>query len=354
MNESYFQRVRALTATQFFINNPTRDQMRLALRQGATGCTNNPSFAWKILSNPEEEAYFLPLLDRAIGHNEDDHQAQCAFQRALVKDVSELMMPLYRESHGQYGYVSIQGDPLREHDAQAILKQGRLDRQINPNICIKVPATKAGLEAMRVLLAEDTPVNATEVMSVSQGLAVCRLYNQVSQETGKHPPIYLSFIAGILNEYLRGQTLRGELAVDKDTLWQAGAAACRKMHRLVQAGRYPVTMISGGVRESADFTDYVGGNIAITLNWQGRGSAAELLEANPNVVSMIDLPTPDAVIDELRGKVPEFTSAYDVGALAVEAFADFGPVKLFRSNFLSSWHSALDYIAARRRALAHR
>lgn len=347
MND-YFHRVRRLTCTQFYINNATREQARLALYVGATGCTNNPSFTWKILSNPDERAYVLPLLDAAIRANPDDNAAECALQMALVRDIAALFYPQWKESHGRYGYVSIQGDPVHEHDAGVILREGRIHREISPNVCCKIPVTEAGLAAMEQLLRENTPVNATEIMSVSQGLSVCELYARVREETGAQPPLFLSFISGILNEYLRKRFAAGEYDVEADVLWQAGTAACRKMHRIIQERNDPIVMISGGVRENADFTDFVGGNIAVTVNWLGAGSATSLLDANPHVVSLINAPVADAVLDELRRKVPDFARAYDAGALPVPEYADFGPVELFRSNFLEAWGSAIKAIAQRR------
>ena len=344
----YFRRVRKNTCTQFYINNATREQVRFALDAGATGCTNNPSFTWKILSNEAERAYFQPLLDAAIRDNPDDNAAECALQMALVRDVAALFYPQWKESHGRYGYVSIQGDPVHEHDPDVILREGRVHRELSPNVCCKIPVTKAGLTAMEQLLRENTPINATEIMSISQGLSVCELYARVYEETGARPPLFLSFISGILNEYLRKQFAKGCYDIDPDVLWQAGTAACRKMHRLIQERNDPIVMISGGVRENADFTDFVGGNIAVTVNWLGNGSASSLLEADPRVVSLINAPVPDTVLDELRRKLPEFVRAYDIGALAVDEYADFGPVDLFRSNFLTAWDKALAAIAKRR------
>ena len=49
MND-YFKRVSKHTATRFWINNVTREEADLALEAGAVGCTQNPSYTWKMLS----------------------------------------------------------------------------------------------------------------------------------------------------------------------------------------------------------------------------------------------------------------------------------------------------------------
>ena len=85
-------------------------------------------------------------------------------------------MTVYERTNGRHGYVSIQGDPIHEEDPQVIIDEGRKNRAMSPNIMIKIPATKAGLEAMGVLIEENTPLNATEVMGLAQVIDVCEMY----------------------------------------------------------------------------------------------------------------------------------------------------------------------------------
>jgi hypothetical protein len=43
MNQPYLLRVVNQTPTEFWVNNPTRQQADLAVAHGASGCTNNPA-----------------------------------------------------------------------------------------------------------------------------------------------------------------------------------------------------------------------------------------------------------------------------------------------------------------------
>ena len=106
----------------FWINNPTRRQADLALENGAPGCTNNPSYTQKMLDHPEEAEYARALLDEAIAESEDDWQAAEIFQRKMVKPIAEKFMPLFEQSGGQHGYVSIQGDPINEDDPNVVIR----------------------------------------------------------------------------------------------------------------------------------------------------------------------------------------------------------------------------------------
>ncbi len=47
--ETFFHRVSARTPTRFWINNPTDEEARLAIANGAIHCTTNPTYAGKML-----------------------------------------------------------------------------------------------------------------------------------------------------------------------------------------------------------------------------------------------------------------------------------------------------------------
>ena len=50
----YFKRVQAKTRTQFWINNVTEEEAHLAIENGAVGCTQNPSYGYKMLVHPTQ------------------------------------------------------------------------------------------------------------------------------------------------------------------------------------------------------------------------------------------------------------------------------------------------------------
>ena len=108
MQEPYFIRVAKQTPTEFWINNPTRDQADLAIANGATGCTNNPSYSQKMVDHPSEGAYARKLLDEAIKESPNDEESIAIFQRKLVKPISDRFLPIFKKSKEDQGYVSIQ------------------------------------------------------------------------------------------------------------------------------------------------------------------------------------------------------------------------------------------------------
>lgn len=339
----YFHRVAQLTPTKMWINNVTRQEAEWALAAGAKGCTQNPSYTWKMLTHPQETAYARELLEQVLAQTNDDNEAICMLQRKLIHGISEKFMPLWKASHGEQGYVSIQGDPIHEDDPEVIIREARINRVLNPNIMIKIPATAAGLEAMHVLMKEETPLNATEVMGVSQMTALCEMYRSVWEETGKRPLMYISLITGIFDEWLTKEVKKQGIKIDPDILHQAGMVIAKKVYVLMHDRDYRCGFIGGGVRALHHFTEMVGGDVCITMNWQGQ--VEELLRLDQPVVSRLFNPVQPAVLEALL-EIPQFRNAYYENGLTVEEFAEYEPVEYFRHMFVSAWKNCVDMAAA--------
>jgi len=348
MKNGYFDRVVKLTGTKFWINNVTPDEARMAIEAGASGCTQNPSYTWRMLSHTLEGKNADKLLDAILKDTADNNEAECILQRKLVKRISDIFMDVWKSTGGEHGYVSIQGDPVHEEDPDVIINEGRKNREMNPNIMIKIPATHAGFLAMEVLLSENTPVNATEVMGISQALDVCKMYRRVSYKTGNAPKIYYSLITGIYDEYLHKSVEKQGIKINPDILFLAGLIIAKKVYSITKSLYPEVGFIGGGVRGLHHFTEMVGGDVCITMNWPGQ--AEELLRQNLPVVPRFFNPAPESYIDELLTKVPEFRQAYMIDGLKVEDYEHFGPVEYFRNMFVSAWNNALIHIEKRRNA----
>jgi len=171
----------------------------------------------------------------------------------------------------------------------------------------------------------------------------------VSKRTGKRPMLYMSHIAGIYDEYLKHYALREKIEISDDVLHQAGLAVARKLYLLMKQRGYSATFVAGGARGLHHFTEMVGGDVCVTINWVG--TADKLLSADPPVVHRLFNPVPQHVIDELMEKLPDFRRGYVEDGLTVDEYESFGPVEHFRSIFVKSWKRVLDIAKERRAAL---
>jgi transaldolase len=349
MKESYFIRVGRQTPTKFWINNPSRVQAGFAIAHGAVGCTCNPSYTQKMIDSSEESEYALHLLDESIRETELDKYTAEVFQRKLVALVAECFLPVFTSSAGVDGYVSIQADPIDDEDPEEILRQARDNRAVSKNICCKIPTTASGLEAMEMLMEENTPINATEIFGVSQMIALCELHEKVARNENVRPVVYMSHIAGIYDDYFKSYAEKEKVDISSDVLWQAGLAVARRVYRVMEERGYSTIFVGGGARGLHHFTEMVGGKVCMTINWEG--TADKLIESDPPVVYRLFNPVPQKVIDELMEKLPDFRRGYLDDGLEVQEFESFGPVELFRSSFIKSWKRVLEIIKERRATL---
>ena len=78
MTAGYFHRVHQQTPTRFWINNVTKEQAHLAIAAGAVGCTQNPAYSWKMITNPDEKGYVDEILKSVMAEYSDDGDALVA------------------------------------------------------------------------------------------------------------------------------------------------------------------------------------------------------------------------------------------------------------------------------------
>lgn len=343
MTEKYFHRVAEETSTRVWVNNPRAAELQKATEAGAVSCTTNPSYCSKVLALEPE--YLRGVIDTVIDEVEDNDTAAMRVYQIATQRVLQAFLPIYEKSNGEHGYVTMQGDPRLDTDPDAIVHEALEFRKMGPNFMTKIPVTRAGIDAMEGLVERDIPICATEIFSISQTVEMCEAYQRAAERSGKRPPLRITHITGIIDQYWQGVVKNEHIDISPDVLAQAGCIIARKEYRLLKERGYPGTLLGGGARDTYHFTEMVGGDLAVTLNWS---MMEDLIETDGPVVSRIDAEAPQAVVDDLCEKLPNFRRAYDEGALPVDEFKDFGPVVLFRTMFLTGYTRLLDEIAGRR------
>ena len=347
IHSTYFHRVQAETSTRFWINNPTLDEARKALNAGAVGCTTNPSYVSKLLASPADAAYVDRAIAMLIPYIPDNSQVAAIVQRLMVARLSELFMPLYDATAGKQGFVTIQGDPYDEIDAAKIVEDGLKNRIAGPNIMVKIPVTIPGIKAIKDFVKLDIPVMATEVMGLSQAVAIAEAYEEIAKQSGNTPPFFVTHITGILDDHFKRVIESQGIEISKDAVAWAGLSIAKKQYALYKDRQYQGLMIGGGARKLEDFTELVGLDMHITINW--KGSAQTLLDIDGPVVSRAASYPGQKVIDELLKKLPDYRRAYEVDGMKPDEFYDYGGVELFRTSFMMGWNMLLDRIVTQRR-----
>lgn len=134
---------------------------------GLRGETSNPSIFQKAIS--QGDGYREQLV--ALAHA--GHDAEAIAWELMISDVQracDMFRPLYEESDGRHGFVSLECNPYLANESEKELAQARelWKRVGRPNLMVKVPGTKAGLPVVETLLYEGINVNVTLLFAVQR------------------------------------------------------------------------------------------------------------------------------------------------------------------------------------------
>ncbi|MGB8984741.1 MAG: bifunctional transaldolase/phosoglucose isomerase [Anaerolineales bacterium] len=139
------------------------------------GMTSNPTiFNNAIAKTNDYDSALLPLAWAGW-------DAEKIFWQLAIEDIRaacDLFQPLYEETNGGDGYVSIEVSPDRAHDTEATLAQveqlwARVHRS---NLMVKIPATKEGIPAIRKAISVGINVNITLIFSLKLYAEVMEAY----------------------------------------------------------------------------------------------------------------------------------------------------------------------------------
>ncbi len=187
------------------------------------GVTSNPSIFQKAIADSNDyDDTLKPLLA-------DGWDAEKIFWELAIKDIQDacdIFAPLYKESEGGDGYVSLEVSPYLAKDSEGTIKQAKelWERVNRPNLMIKIPATKAGLSAIRKSIAAGINVNVTLIFSIERYREVMDAYlsgledRVLAEESIEHVHSVASFFISRLDSIIDKQLpenslLRGKIAV---------------------------------------------------------------------------------------------------------------------------------------------
>ena len=151
------------------INRPlvtSGELKRLVEEDGLRGVTSNPTIFEKAIT--ESDAYddeFSQVVKQ--GGEFSAATVTTALTTSDIKQGCDIMRPVYDESGGLDGYVSLEVAPDLAHDTESTIKQAmELHQSVNrKNLMIKVPATPAGIPVITKLISEGICVNVTLMFS---------------------------------------------------------------------------------------------------------------------------------------------------------------------------------------------
>lgn len=198
----------------------THGALQTLIDDGIRGATVNPTIFRKAVLGSNAYDEDIRLLARGA---RDPGQI---YEALLIEDVrraADVFRPLYRASGGEDGYVSIEVHPRLADDTTGTIREAHrfiwlIER---PNIFVKVPATTAGIPAIRLLTREGVNVNVTLIFSVG-------VYDQVMD----------AYLTGLEDRLLDGNPLDGVRSVASFFVSRIDTEVDRRLNGLIDAEQH--------------------------------------------------------------------------------------------------------------------
>ncbi|WP_274571879.1 transaldolase [Neisseria leonii] len=268
------------------------------LAGGVCGVTSNPAIFQKAFAG---DALYADEVAELKAQDLTPKQRYETLAVADVQAACDVCLPLYEESGGQAGFVSLEVSPELAHDAQGTVAEAkRLHAAIDrPNVMIKVPATDAGLTALTELVAAGLSINLTLLFSRRQTLKA-----------------YEAYVAGVAARLAAGESVESVRVVASFFISRIDAALDATLPEHLQ-GKTAIALAKAAY---ADWQAFFGGEAFAGAAGQG-ANRVQLLWASTGVKNPA---YPDTLyVDSLIGK--QTVNTVPDGTL--KAFIDHGTAR---------------------------
>lgn len=235
-----------------WLDSISRDLLRSGklsglVASGVRGVTSNPAIFEKAIAHSND-------YDQQIAKLARDNDAVSILRVLVIDDIKaacDALLQLYEETGGRDGFVSVEVSPhLADDTLRTIAEAQGLWHDINrPNVLIKVPATEAGIPAIKALISDGINVNATLLFSREVYAKVASAYiaglealprNTNLATIASAASFFISRIDnkvdGLLSEKIAGGAEREQLGAMKGKTAIANAKLAFQLWRKIYSG----------------------------------------------------------------------------------------------------------------------
>ena len=326
--------------TDFWNDSCSVEELKYAIDNGAVGATANPLIVAEVLK--KEIHLWKDRIKQIIKEMPTATEDEITWK--VVEEISakgaELLEPIFHREKGKKGRLSIQTNPKFYRNAELIVKQAMHFNTVAPNMIIKIPVTKAGVEAIEEATYQGVSINATVCFTVPQCLAVgeavergLKRREKEGKDTSRMGPV-CTIMVGRLDDWLKVIANRDDIVTDPAYLEWPGVAVMKKAYRIFKERGYTPRLLSAATRNHMHWSEFIGGNVIVTLThqWQKRFNASDV-----EVVPRMDKPVDPKIIDELSSKFVDFRRAYEEDGMTPEEFDNFGSTRKTLRQFIGGY-----------------
>lgn len=326
--------------TDWWNDSNDHSELQHAVDEGAVGATSNPVITKaSVAAHPD---VWLPVIDRLIEENTTSTEDEISWMLGdhVGKRAAKILEPIYENTNGQKGKLSLQVNPKYYRNADLMVTQADQLVSIAPNIAIKCPAVIAGIKAIEVLTAKGISINATVSFSVSQAIAAAEAVERGLLKAEKNGintdsiTPYITIMVGRIDDHLRRVITREKIMVDPGVTNWAGVAIFKKAYRIFKERGYRGKLLSAAFRCHMHWSEFIGGDVIISIPyyWWNQFNASSI-----KVIPRMDQEVPLEILSQLEDNFDDFRRAYAETGMTIEEFASFDSSVNTLNGFLQGY-----------------
>ena len=320
------------TETVYWHDSGVASEIEEAMQNGAESITLNPFLTYSALAHDKE--LFSGEAAKIVSEYEGDKRAE-ELTKLVCGHYAGKLHELYLTGKPGVGYICAQVNPSKCGDTEYMINQAKSYSATAENICVKLPATKAGLTACKECAALGMNVVMTVGMTVPQALAsgeAIQRGHERAKRNGIKPGFGAAVImVGRLDDYLRDVVQDNGLDVSNEDIILAGAACYKRSIKLFAERGYEAYLMAAAFRGAAQLKELAGSKSMLSV----APKTAKLVENDEFGENISDRPIPADVIARLN-RINEFVRAYEPNGMKPEEFITFGPVNRTSTQFIES------------------
>ncbi|NSW52257.1 MAG: transaldolase [Anaerolineae bacterium] len=336
------QKVVQQTATDYWNDSCSIQELTFAIGQGAVGATTNPTIVVNVLK--KEMHLWKERIHQMIEEQPTAPETEITWQ--LIEEMAvrgaQLLEPVFQREKGKKGRLSIQTNPALYRNPQGILDHALHFVTLAPNMQVKLPVTKAGLWAIEEATYQGVSINATVCFTVPQSIAVAEAVERgLNRRTAEGKTIsdispVCTIMVGRLDDWLKIVAKRDGIVLENtEALNWAGIACFKNAHRIYQQKGYRARLLVAAYRHVGHFFELVGGNTVQTVPYEWQ------LQVNDTPIEIRERltdPVDPSILESLMCHFPDFVRAYQPDGMGVEEFDTFGATLRTLRGFIASYH----------------
>jgi len=327
------------------------------------GCTTNPPLSLTAVKS--DPAYWNPRIDEIIAAHPGIAPKELFWEtyKAVIRKGAQMMQPIWEASGGRYGFVSGQLDPRLFTETEIMCRQADEIAALGPNVMVKVPASREGVDVVRHVTSKGISTNVTTCFSLPQIMAVARSAKEgleIARKNGVDTSKWRAVITHMMGRLTERPELMKQAEYYKVDITEAdrkwlGLEVFKRACRLIEEGAYPSKMLLCSVRQGPhvtgkmrfwDIEQIAGGDVVLTIPppaLEPMFAQADDLVFDPEAIHR---PSPQSSIDKLM-KLPYGLQSLEPHGMSMDQF-NTHPATIYTVNEFSKASAGLEeYVTGR-------